>query len=372
MKQINKAIIALIGGVLLSGTIHAQQGTVVEPHQHFFGKNWFVTGAVGEQWLSKTYENIYTARIAGGTWIDKYSGVRLYARSGYSPVSKHANAAYLGGGIDYMLNLLALKEYNPQTRFSLSLLAGVGFDVFDLKNSGLDLNYTHASAMSGNIGVQAGYQFNSHMGVFIEPSLQVLPKYYDKANKDQFIFRSSLSIGVSYYFNRHSYGNQQKECAMQKKNNALEAEVKRVSADTEKLNEEVNLLRKELQQDKQKREGKIVMTAPEKEQLSIDIFFDRFSSFMADEQCRKIDAIGEWMKDNKFDIQIVAFSDNLADKETDQRLRNNRTKAIKEVLMQKYGIGADRIEVVTSESMGYENLTGCNAKILFITTKQKE
>ena len=369
MKQINKALIALIGGVLLSGTIHAQQGTVVAPHQHYSMKNWFVTGAIGEQWLSKTYENIYTARIAGGTWIDKYSGVRLYARSGYSPVSKNANAAYLGGGVDYMLNLLVLKDYNPQSRFSLSLLAGVGFDLFDLKNSGLELNYTRASAVSGNLGVQAGYQFNSHMGIFIEPSLQVLPKYYDKANKDNFIFRSSLSIGVSYYFNRHSYNKQPQECDLQKKNHALETEVKRVSADMERLNNEVNLLREELQQDKQRREGKIVMTAPEKEQLSIDVFFDRFSSFMADEQCRKLDAIGEWMKDNQFRIRIVAFSDNLTDKEMDQRLRNSRTKAIREVLMQKYAIGSDRIDVVTAESMGYDNLTGCNAKILFITTK---
>lgn len=362
MKHINKKIVALIGGILACGALRAQQGAVIETNEHFASTNWFVTGAVGEQWMSKTYGNIFTARLAAGTWIDKYSGVRIYTRCGYSPVNKTGNAAYIGAGADYMLNLLALKEYNPQSRFSLNLIAGVGFDFFDLKESGLELNYTHATAISGNVSIQAGYQFNSHVGIFAEPSFQVLPKYYDKPNKDELIFGANLSFGVSYYFSRHSYGNQGKETV-------LEKQVKQVSADMKMLNEEVNQLRKEIQQEKAKRDGKIVMTAPEKEQVAIDIFFDKFSSFMADEQCRKMDAIGEWMEKNQFTIQIVAFSDNLTDKEADQRLRNSRTKAIEEVLTKKYNIKSNRISITTAESMGYENLTGCNAKIIFIATE---
>lgn len=363
MKQMNKKIAVLIGGVLLSGAIQAQQGTIIEPSKHFSLKNWFVTGAVGEQWMSKTYGNLFTAKVSAGTWINKYSGVRVYARGGYNPVSKTANAGYVGGGTDYMLNLLALKDYHPQNRFSLNLIAGIGFDAFDLKKSGLELNYDRATVMSANLGIQTGYQFNSHVGVFVEPSFQALPKYYDKANKNNLIFTANLSFGASYYFNRHSYDKKEKDQA------PLEVEVQRLAEDMKKLNDEVNRLRGELQQEQQKCEGKNVMKAPEKEQVAIDVFFDKFSSFMADEQCRKIDAIGEWMKNNPFNIQIVAFSDNLEDKSMNQQLRNTRTKAIEKVLTEKYGIQSERIDVVSSESIGYENLTGCNAKIIFIATE---
>lgn len=363
MKHINKKIAVLIGGVLISGAIRAQQGTIIAPNEHFPLKNWFITGAVGEQWMSKTYGNIFTAKISAGTWINKYSGVRIYAKCGSSPVSKTANSGYIGGGADYMLNLLALKDYDRQSRFSLNLIAGMGFDQFDLEKSGLKLNYTKVSTMSVNLGIQAGYQFNSHVGLFVEPSFQALPKYYDKANKNSFIFGANLSFGASYYFNRHSYAKKEKDMA------PLEAEVQRMTEEMKRINDEINLLRKELQQEQQKREGKIVMTAPEKEQVAIDVFFDKFSSFMGNEQCQKIDAIGEWMKNNEFNIQIVAFSDNLVDNQMDQQLRTTRSKAIAEVLTKKYGIQLDRIDTVTSESMGYENLTGCNAKIIFIATE---
>lgn len=363
MKQMNKKIAVLVGGVLLSGATWAQQGTVIESNKHFPLKNWFVTGAVGEQWMSKTYGNIFTAKVSAGTWMNQYSGARVYARCGYNPVSKTANAGYVGAGADYMLNLLALKDYNPKSRFSLNLIAGVGFDVFDLGKSGLELNYDQVTALSVNLGIQAGYQFNSHVGIFVEPSFQALPKYYDKANKSDLIFAANLSFGASYYFNRHAYDKKEKDQA------PLEAEVERMAQEMKRINDEINLLRKELKQEQLKQEGKIVMTAPEKEQVAIDIFFDKYSSFMANEQCQKIDAIGEWMKNNKLNIQIVAFSDNLVDKSMNQQLIKTRTQAIEEVLTKKYGIRSERIDVVSSESIGYENLTGCNAKIRFIATE---
>ena len=72
------------------------------------------------------------------------------------------------------------------------------------------------------------------------------------------------------------------------------------------------------------------------------------------------------MKNNDFDIHIVAFSDNVADKDVDERLRKGRTEVIKELLVEKYSILPERISIVKAEELGYVNLTGCNAKIMFV------
>ena len=44
----------------------------------------------------------------------------------------------------------------------------------------------------------------------------------------------------------------------------------------------------------------------------------------------------------------------------------SRADVLEDLLVEKYGIDSDRIESVGSEEVGYRNLTGCNAKIIFL------
>ena len=150
--------------------------------------------------------------------------------------------------------------------------------------------------------------------------------------------------------------------------NALESEVQTLRGSVKELNDEINRMRLGMQkmQEKVDTENKNVIYTPKNDISSIDIFFDKFSTYLGDAQLQKIDAIGEWMKNNDFDIHIVAFSDNVADKDVDERLRKGRTEVIKELLVEKYSILPERISIVKAEELGYVNLTGCNAKIMFV------
>lgn len=356
-----KKTLVLLCSMLICSSINAQQGVVRKKTDAFFNKNWFISGAIGEQWLSNAAGNEYVAKAAVATWFNKYSGARVYFRAGYSPIDKSRQSSYIGGGVDYLFNFLALKDYNLQDRFLLNLTLGVGFDQFDLSKSDLSLKYTKAQAISGNLGLQVGYNFNSHIGIFIEPSFKVLPKYFNKNNKKDMIFRSDLMFGLIYNFNKHSY---------EKKVRNWDKEVTTLTAETQRLNNEINILKNDLMILKKSTEGKNIMTAPSKESVSLDIFFDQFSSFINKEQKKKIDDIGEWLENNDCKIKVIAFSDNQSNSELDSKMRNERIQAIKDILAEKYTIGEDRILVVSAEDIGYKNLTGCNVKVIFEPVKQ--
>ena len=70
-----------------------------------------------------------------------------------------------------------------------------------------------------------------------------------------------------------------------------------------------------------------------------------------------------------FSIKIAAFSDNLSDKEFDNKLREKRSEAIRQILISQYNIAEDRIMITTPEKEGYVNKTDCSAMIVFIPGK---
>lgn len=177
--------------------------------------------------------------------------------------------------------------------------------------------------------------------------------------------QTNLAIGVSY-----SFKDKYKKQPSQEK-----AIISAVSnEDVEEIKEKLNLMLKEMEvlkqefQTKQKIEPEknLIIEPKQKETVAIDVRFDEFSSFIGQEQARKIESIGEWMKENPASIKIVAFSDNLKDKNTEEKLRNKRTEAIKTLLIEKCHIALERINSATPESMGYENKTGSNAMIIYI------
>lgn len=259
-------------------------------------------------------------------------------------------------GLDYTFNALALcRDYDVTNRFSLSLSAGVAYYGF--------IHYDKLWSRPGvNIGANWGYSISERCGLFTELMFNGVEKYF--SNSGGVYVGCDLLFGFRYYFNSHNY---EKKPDLSKVN-ALESEVQTLRGSVKELNDEINRMRLEMQkmQEKVDTENKNVIYTPKNDISSIDIFFDKFSTYLGDAQLQKIDAIGEWMKNNDFDIHIVAFSDNVADKDVDERLRKGRTEVIKELLVEKYSILPERISIVKAEELGYVNLTGCNAKIMFV------
>lgn len=356
MKKI--ILSALCVNLLFSGSIFAQQGTPNEKKPNF-KQNWYAEGALSNQWLWIGNVNkgiAFGGRLSAGSWFNDHSGIRMIVGYGNRKTDYAYCNSYFAVGLDYNLNLLALgKSYAPQNRFSFNFNIGPAY--YGLKHYDKLVN---RFAING--GFSAGYDCTPHFGVFSEISFNGLKKY---TNNDKGIsIKSELLLGVRYRFGKHDYTKKATRVDYSSQISTLNDRI-------QQMNTEINELRKQIEEAKAQKEmenaeNHTVMLAPKSEESSIDIYFDKFSTFLSEEQRQKIDMIGEWLAKSTLDINIVAFSDNIEDKEADERLRKGRADAIRELLTNSYGISPDRIKITAAETIGYKNITGCNAKILFV------
>lgn len=354
MCMLKKIGLSIIGGALCCSAMMSQENVVNEAS--FWKQNMYATFGMGNQWMWQGNSNKgmgYVFRLSSGTWFNEYSGVRVVASTGIRKTDVEYCNSYFMAGMDYTFNALALcRDYDVTNRFSLSLSAGLG--CYSLLHT--NKWYVRPGI---NLGVNWGYSISERCGLFTELMFNGMDKYF--SDSGGVYVGCDLLFGFRYYFNSHNY---EKKPDMSRVN-ALESEVQTLRGSVQELNEEINRMRLEMQK-KVDTEDKNVIYTPKDDISSIEIFFDKFSTYLGDAQLQKIDAIGEWMKNNDFDIHIVAFSDNVDDKEVDERLSKGRTEVIKELLVEKYSILPERISIVEAEELGYVNLTGCNAKIMFV------
>ena len=344
--------------LLMAGTAFAQNESVpVEAAgETTFSKNLYITGGIGDNVaLTKGVGlNGFSGKIGIGSWFNERSGLRVVFGVGKREFDNNARTGYFSLGADYTLNLLNIFDaYREDDRFTFDLNVGAAY--YRMR-SGEKRNRPEV-----HVGLGVGYNFAPHWAAFAEVAASGMESRYSGDSKIG--IAADFSIGLRYSFGRHDRRSGNGDACtlydgINDRVNSLNSEVKR-------LNEEVNRLRLEIDKKKDEVPDGKVMIAPEHEEGSIDIFFEQYSSFLGEEQRAKIEAIGTWLKDNGYNIKIVAFSDNLNDAEIDGKLRDGRTGAIRSLLETEFGIDANRITVVNAEELGYKNVSGCNAKILF-------
>lgn len=341
--------------VLLSAAnnVNAQQGSVTDSSKSISASNWYISAMAGEQILLKgsVSGKYFVGKINAGTWFDSWSGLKINFQAGLKKLHGNNSSRYYSFGADYTLNMLRVfnpKSYDPMTPFSFSLSAGpaMNFVRYPYKNN----DYTPAASI--NIGVQLGYDFAPRWGVYAEFMSYTMERFYDPGIN--LFVGFDCAIGLRFKFNAHNYGHRNDDIAYYK-------------ATVDELSRKLEALESELDKNRQIPENRKVILAPgENENLSVDIYFDEFSSFISDEQRKKIDGIGEWMAGNPdFNVKIIVFSDNLVDKETGRKIMDKRAEVLEDLLISNYGILPERITSLDSEEAGYHNLTGCNAKIIF-------
>lgn len=347
------SLIAVLSQGALFFSANAQQGTVSDECRSFSSANWYISAMAGEQFLLKgsSTGKYFVGKINGGTWFNHWSGLKINFQAGMKKLSGNSSSRYYSFGADYTFNLLRLfnlHSYDSESPFSFSLSAGPAMNFVHYKYK--DRDYTPAPSL--NIGANIGYDFSPRWGIFAEVMSYTMEKFY--ADGFNIFIGFDCAVGLRFKFNHHRYGHADSD------RQYYESLVKELSRRIEELERTVG---DELEIKKNDR----LIIAPENEELSIDIYFDEFSSFINDEQRKKIDGIGEWMSANPdFSVRIIVFSDNLYDQETGARLMGRRSDVLENLLVEKYGIDKTRIESFSSEEAGYKNLTGCNAKIIFL------
>ena len=336
-------------------TVFAQNDELsTENAENTFSQNIYITGGLGSNvaWTKGEGANGFAGKIGVGSWFNDRSGLRLVFGVGKREFDQGITSGFFSLGADYTLSLLDLFDaYNDNDRFSFDFNAGLAY--YRLRSGeNRDRPEIHA-------GIGAGYNFAPHWGIFAAAAVSGME--FRRDGDKQVGVSADLTVGLRYSFGCHK-GRAEVYEAMY---DDVCGKVDFLNSEVERLNEEVNRLRQEVDQKNEAVPDGKVMIAPEHEEGSIDIFFEQYSSFLGEEQRAKIEAIGTWLKENDYSIKIVAFSDNLNNAEIDGKLREGRIQAIRSLLESTFGVDAKRITVINAEELGYKNVSGCNAKILF-------
>ena len=242
---------------------------------------------------------IVGGKVGAGIQLTRYSAFRINAFAGKNRV-KTMRAQQYGAELDYMLTLVGNKGYQP---FNLAAIVGASYNYFNTNK--LDIDNKNVSSIGGKIALQASYNLNRKLSLFIEPSFTILPKYYKGKDADDVFVQSGVNIGVTYSF-KDKYKTSRKA-----KNEAFadKTDIQEIKDKMNRMLEEIKQLKQESQNTQKVEAGKNIVIEPAQQKgiISVDIHFDEFSSFISEEQAGKLNNIGEWMTENPAVIKIVAF-----------------------------------------------------------------
>ena len=109
----------IVGAVLLLTTCNLQAQEQPNAREKFERGNWFVSGALNGEWLTKTIGNVYAGgKISGGVYLTPLSGFRATAEIGKNRIGNDTEATQLSANLDYMLTLIGNNGFK---RFNLRL-----------------------------------------------------------------------------------------------------------------------------------------------------------------------------------------------------------------------------------------------------------
>ncbi len=232
---------------------------------------------------------------------------------------------------DAMLNILNCIEYR-ECPLSLYFIAGVGCNWSAMKT-------TNSSHFSPNVrlGGQLDWRVNRNLALNLE--------YRADNTNDQ--FNGRLETGTHDWYTSILLGLSlvlpDSKTIIQKEDNSTQIAT---------LNDEINRLRAENAELKNRKpEVKVETKTVEVEKKVVEriavlpfVFFDCGKTTISKHQSLNVKAIADYMKSNKeTTVAITGYASPEGKPELNQKLSEERAKAVAKMLVEKYGIDADRI-----------------------------
>lgn len=184
MKNIIMALVALF---VMACAVNAQNND----------QKWFISGgANGKLALNGSYNNEIGGVVSGGLWLNKVIGVRLSGTVGYNKLKNDMNATHYGARLDGMVGLI--RDYGANAFFNLNTFVGISYNYYSMCNDFLGLKSTNS--VTANVSLQPTFKLGSKWAAFIEPGIELSPKYYDVDNKNSKFCALTLSAGLIYKF----------------------------------------------------------------------------------------------------------------------------------------------------------------------------
>lgn len=338
------------------------------------GDNWYISlGAGAQTFLTEHKGNVqYTLAMnfALGKWITPYLGVRISAMGGALhplwPDKEHMNhfryAAVYG---DLMWDLTnALGGYNEKRVVSVIPFAGVGA-ALAFKNP---INDHRTYGLPVSAGIKLNFRLSHYVDFFLEGRANAMGDHFNGVVQGKQVESIVSAIGgLTVKFGKDRF-------------NAFDPYGERVVIND--LNNKVNDLRSRLQ-DCESREcppcpevvvAEEVIPVPEPvsncdADLTSVVRFTINSAVVSPEEMVNVYNIAEWMKKNPdCNVTVIGY----ADKETgtpayNKELSKKRADAVVKILTGKYGIKANRIQMIGngSDSQPYPNNNNWNRIVVF-------
>ncbi len=380
-------IFTMIASLFCVASVNAQELTM---RQYKFTDNWFTSVNVGATYSlfdgatdSKFLDLITpTASIGIGKWVTPSLGARIQGEWGQNKTLNptingwdKTTFNHVGVFADGLFNLHnILGNYKEDRVFELVALAGVGY-VHGFGKDGIPT--TDNLALRG--GLQFNFRLNDALKLNIEPTITALDDNFNGiVNETKYDAYVNLTVGLVYRFKNWD-GNR----GFKLIKSYDEAYVKR-------LNDEINRQR-ELANDQSdliKEQKKFIVTQSEElakakacceaktKEVQENVGINSIVSFKIGKS--KVDKVQEVnvfkaaqiLKEHKdLKVCVSGFADaKTGSKERNKVLSEERAQAVKNLLINKYGIDSERITIVAngSESQVFDE-NDWNRVVIFMT-----
>lgn len=354
-----KKSLLLLAGVLGISSLNAQ--TTDEEQYVKFRDNWSIGingGIVTPLTHSAFFKN---ARATMGIDLNKQLSpiYGLTLENMWSINTFESNAAFDASNLMLLhrvnLNNVFSRYKGKPSLFEVEALAGFGWLHVN------DAYYTEEGEKDGNwISSKAGLNFNFNIGekkawtIAVKPAITWTMTQFDadNINFDANQAAWEITAGVTYHFKnssgKHYYTNgcnhAEQIAALNATISSMEAEAAGKDRALQNAQETISDLQKELSDCKNKKVEPAKQIVAENEYV---VIFRQSSSKVDALQMPNIDRLASYLKKNSnAKVSISGYASPEGNAEFNQKLSEKRAEAVKKILVDKYGISADRIETV--------------------------
>lgn len=352
-----KKSLLLLAGVLGISSLNAQ--TTNEEQYVKFRDNWSIGingGIVTPLTHSAFFKN---ARATMGIDLNKQLSpiYGLTLENMWSINTFESNAAFDASNLMLLhrvnLNNVFSRYKGKPSLFEVEALAGFGWLHVN------DAYYTEEGEKDGNwISSKAGLNFNFNIGekkawtIAVKPAITWTMTQFDadNINFDANQAAWEITAGVVYHFKnssgKHYYTNgcnhAEQIAALNATISSMEAEAAGKDRALQNAQETISDLQKELSDCKNKKVEPAKQIVAENEYV---VIFRQSSSKVDALQMPNIDRLASYLKKNSnAKVSISGYASPEGNAEFNQKLSEKRAEAVKKILVDKYGISADRIE----------------------------
>lgn len=274
----------------------------------------------------------FSLRLAANAWQSK-GGWNAYKQTSTStPLTTTYKYNYVAPGLDAMFNLSnAFCGYNPKRVLNVSAFLGAGANIAwgneeanSLAAAGYDLRYNWTGTKVrpvGRGGIALDFRVSDRVSIGLEGNANMLSDKYNskKAGNADWYFNALAGIKINL-----GKSSRRKVTPAPTPAPAPAPEKKVVPAEKPAPVEEAKV-----------------------ESLTRNVFFRINSSVISTAEESKVKELADYLKENtKAQVSITGYADvGTGNDRINDRLARRRAEAVKTMLMNKYGISADRITI---------------------------